>query len=71
MIRFTLRYSSSREKEKKEEGFHKFYVDTLSCFCLPLMYILGMRTRHKTPKIMSISTDVHRPYVSKLIYLAI
>ena len=64
MIGSPLQRSSPREKEKKGKNSHKACMGTLSCGCSPPMYrhlVCGFFI--KTLIIMSISMNIHRPYV--------
>ena len=59
-----LKSSSPREKEKKGENSHKACIGTLSCSHSPSIYRhLVCRFFIKTFIIVSISTNIHRPYV--------
>ena len=64
MVGSPLQSSLPREKEKKGKNSHKAYMVTFSCGHSPLIY------RHLVCKFfikiiifMSISTNIHRPYV--------
>ena len=64
MVGSPLESSSSREKEKKGENSHKACIGTFSCgrsppICRHLEWCLFI----KTLIIISISTNIHRPYV--------
>ena len=64
MIGSPLQSSSPREKEKKGENSHKACMGPLSCGHSPPIYrhlVCGFLI--KTPIIMSISTNIYRPYV--------
>ena len=64
MVGSPLQRFSPRKKEKKGEKYHKACMGTLSCSRSPPIYRhLACRFFIKTLIIMSISTNIHRPYV--------
>ena len=64
MIRSPLPSPSPREEEKKGENSHKACMGTLSCgHYPPIDRHLVCEFFIKTLIIMSISTNIHRPYV--------
>ena len=64
MVRSLIQSSSTREKEKKGENSHKACIDNLSCGrSLPIYRYLVCRFFIKVLIIMSISINIHRPYV--------
>ena len=64
MVGSPLQRSSSREKEKKGVNSHKACMGTLSCgHSLPIYRHLICKFFMKTIIIMSISTNICRPYV--------
>ena len=68
MVRYLLQSSSPREKENKLENYDKAYMSTLSCDrSLPIYKHLVCGFFIKTFIIISISTNVHRPYVYDLL----
>ena len=64
MVRFVLQSSSPREKEKKGENSYKACMETLNCGCSPpINRCLVCDFFIKTLIIISIPTNIYRPYV--------
>ena len=67
MIGSPLLSSSSRDEEKKAKNYYEACIGTLSCGRSPPIYTyLIWKFFIKILIILSISTNIHRPYVCDL-----